>query len=325
MDLSTTYMGLKLKNPLIVSSSRITSTIEDVKKCADYGAGAIVLKSLFEEQFLANTNRLIDQDQKYFWYPEAIEFINQHSKEHGIKGYLKLIRDSKEQTNIPIIASVNCVTATEWPRYCKELVDAGADGIELNVAIVPKDEKISSLEIEDFYVKVVEEVRKNVNVPIAIKIGPFFSNGFNMTNRLCAAGVNGIVVFNRYYRPDIDIDTEEITRPNYLSCPQEMGQPLRWASLFAARVKCDIAGNTGIHDGNGMIKMLLAGVSAVQVCSTLYINGLGYIDTMVNDLHKWMAFKGYTKIDDFKGKLTKKHENIAAFERIQFLKQALGE
>jgi dihydroorotate dehydrogenase (fumarate) len=325
MDLSTTYMGLKLRNPLIVSSSRITSTIEDVKKCADYGAGAIVLKSLFEEQFLANGNRLMDQDQKYFWYPEAIEYISQHSKEHGIKGYLKLIRESKEQTNIPILASVNCITAAEWPRYCRELEEAGADGIELNIGIVPKDEKISSLEIEDFYVQVVEEVRKNVTLPIAVKIGPFFSNGFNMTNRLCQAGANAIVVFNRFYRPDIDIDTEELTRPNYLSCPQEMGQPLRWASLFAARVKCDIAGNTGIHDGNGMIKMLLAGVSAVQVCSTLYINGLGYIETMINDLHKWMAFKGYTKIDDFKGKLTKKHENIAAFERIQFLKQALGE
>ncbi len=325
MDLSTTYMGLRLKNPLIVSSSRITSTIEDIKKCADYGAGAIVLKSLFEEQFLANPNRLMDQDAKYFWYPEAIEFISQHSKDYGIKGYLNLIKESKQQTNIPIIASVNCVTPHEWPRYCKELVDAGADGIELNVFIVPKDERITSTEIEDLYVKIVEEVRKNVNVPIAIKIGPFFSNGFNITNRLCNAGVNGIVVFNRFYRPDIDTDSEEITRPNYLSCPQEMGQPLRWASLFASRVKCDIAGNTGIHDGNGMIKMLLAGVSAVQVCSTLYINGLGYIDTMVGDLQKWMAAKGYEKIDDFKGKLTKRHENIAAFERVQFLKQALGE
>jgi len=325
MDLSTTYMGLKLRNPLIVSSSRITSTVEDIKKCADYGAGAIVLKSLFEEQFIADSNRLMDQDQGYFWYPEAIEFINLHSKEHGIKSYLKLIQGAKAQCNVPIIASVNCVSANEWPRYAKQLVEAGADGIELNVFIVPKDEKISSTAIEDHYVKIIEEVRKNVDIPIAIKIGPFFSNAFNMTSRLCKAGVNGIVVFNRFYRPDIDIDTEEITRPNYLSCPQEMGQPLRWVSLFSTRVKCDIAGNTGIHDGNGMIKMILAGAAAVQVCSTLYINGLGYIDTMINDLQKWMTWKGYGKIDDFKGKLTRHHDNIAAFERVQFLKQALGE
>jgi dihydroorotate dehydrogenase (fumarate) len=325
MDLSTTYMGLKLRNPLIVSSSRITSTVEDIKKCADYGAGAIVLKSLFEEQFLADSNRLMDQDDKFFWYPEAIEFINQHSKEHGIKSYLKLIQGAKAQTNVPIIASINCVSSHEWPRYSRELVEAGADALELNVFIVPKNEKISSIEIEDLYVDIVREVRKNVEVPISIKIGPFFSNAFNMTDRLCQAGVNGIVVFNRFYRPDIDIDTEEVSRPNYLSCPQEMGQPLRWASLFSSRVKCDIAGNTGIHDGAGMIKMLLAGVSAVQVCSTLYINGLGYIDTMVNDLQKWMTWKGYENIAEFKGKLTKHHENIAAFERVQFLKQAFGE
>jgi dihydroorotate dehydrogenase (fumarate) len=325
MDLSTTYMGLKLRNPLIVSSSRITSTVEDIKKCADYGAGAIVLKSLFEEQFLADSGRLMDQDDKFFWYPEAIEFINQHSKEHGIKSYLKLIQGAKAQTKVPIIASINCVSSHEWPRYSRELVEAGADALELNVFIVPKNEKISSIEIEDLYVDIVREVRKNVDVPISIKIGPFFSNAFNMINRLCQAGVNGIVVFNRFYRPDIDIDTEEVTRPNYLSCPQEMGQPLRWASLFSSRVKCDIAGNTGIHDGAGMIKMLLAGVSAVQVCSTLYINGFGYIDTMVNDLQKWMTWKGYENIAEFKGKLTKHHENIAAFERVQFLKQAFDE
>jgi dihydroorotate dehydrogenase (fumarate) len=325
MDLSTTYMGLRLRNPLIVSSSRITSTVEDIKKCADYGAGAIVLKSLFEEQFIADSDRLIDQDDKYFWYPEAIEYINQHSKEHGIKGYLKLIHGAKQQTNVPIIASINCVTAHEWPRYAKELVDAGADGLELNVFIVPKDEKISSVDIEDLYIKIVEEVRRNVNIPISVKIGPFFSNTFNICQRLSKGGVNGIVVFNRFYRPDIDIDLEEITRPNYLSCQQEMGQPLRWVSLLSKQVNCDIAGNTGIHDGSGMIKMMLAGASAVQVCSTLYINGLGYIDTMISDLEKWMIWKGYKKIDDFKGKLTKHHDNIAAFERVQFLKQALGE
>jgi dihydroorotate dehydrogenase (fumarate) len=325
MDLSTTYMGLKLRNPLIVSSSRITSTIDDIRKCSDYGAGAIVLKSLFEEQFLADSNRLMDMDQKYFWFPEAIDYINEHSKEHGIKDYLKLIRGAKSVTNIPIIASINCVTSKEWPRYAKELVDAGADGIELNVAIMPKDESVSSTEIENLYVEVVEEVRKYVSAPIAIKIGPFFSNGFNITRRLGNAGANAIVVFNRYYRPDIDIDEEEITRPNYLSCPQEMGQPLRWVSLFSSRVGCDIAGNTGIHEGSGMIKMLLAGASAVQVCSTLYINGLGYIDTMVNDLKKWMTWKGYESVNEFKGKLTKRHENVAAFERLQFLKQSLGE
>ncbi len=325
MDLSTTYMGLRLRNPLIVSSSRITSTVEDIKKCSDYGAGAIVLKSLFEEQFLANTSRLIDQDQKYFWFPEAVEFINQHSKEYGINHYIQLIRDAKNAVNIPVIASINCVSANEWPRYAQSLVDAGADGIELNVFVVPKDSATSSSDLEDLYVKVVEEVKKNVSVPVSVKIGPFFTNAFRVTDRLCKAGVDGIVVFNRYYRPDIDIEEETVVRPNYLSCPQEMGQPLRWTSLFASKIKCDIAGNTGIHDGEAMIKMLLAGASAVQVCSTLYINGLGYIDTMVGDLKKWMDRKGYLTVDQFKGKIIQHTDNIAAFERVQFLKQSLGE
>jgi dihydroorotate dehydrogenase (fumarate) len=325
MDLSVTYMGLKLRNPLIVSSSRITSSIEDIKKCSDYGAGAIILKSLFEEQFLADSDRLMDMDPKYFWYPEAVEFINQHSKEHGIKHYLKLISESKKQTNVPIIASVNCVTASEWPRFSSQLEEAGADGLELNIFVVPKGVGVNSKELEDLYVEIVTEVRKNVKVPIAVKIGPFFTNGFQMVKRLSDAGASGIVVFNRFYRPDIDIENEQITWPNYLSCPQEMGQPLRWVSLFAKQVNCDIAGNTGIHDGEGMIKMLLAGAAAVQVCSTLYINGLGYIDTMVNDLKKWMMWKGYQNVGEFKGKLTKQHENIAAFERVQFLKQTLGE
>ncbi len=325
MDLSVTYMGLKLRNPLIISSSRITSSVEDIKKCADYGAGAIVLKSLFEEQFLADQARLMDMDSKYFWYPEAVDFINQHSKEHGIRSYLELIKHSKQAVDIPVIASVNCVTGSEWPKFSSQLVDAGADGLELNVFVVPKSEENNSKELEDLYISIVTEVRKNTSVPVAVKIGPFFTNGFQMVKRLSDAGANGIVVFNRFYRPDIDIETETISRPNYLSCPQEMGQPLRWVSLFASRVKCDIAGNTGIHDGNGMIKMLLAGAAAVQVCSTLYINGLGYIDNMLTDLQKWMGWKGYQSIDDFKGKMTRHHENVAAFERVQFLKQALGE
>lgn len=325
MDLSVSYMGLKLRNPLIVSSSRITSSIEDIRKCSDYGAGAIVLKSLFEEQFLADRNQLMDMDTKYFWYPEAVDFISQHSKEHGINSYLKLISEAKRHVDIPIIASVNCVTDAEWPKFSSHLIDAGADGIELNIAVVPKSEDTGSRDLEDLYVSIVSAVKHHIKAPISVKIGPFFTNGFQMVKRLYDSGAGAIVVFNRFYRPDIDIDSEEISRPNYLSCPQEMGQPLRWVSLFARRVKCDIAGNTGIHDGEGMIKMLLAGAAAVQVCSTLYINGLGYIDSMIADLKKWMAWKNYDRIDDFKGKLTRQHENIAAFERIQFLKQALGE
>lgn len=323
MDLSTKYMGFKLKNPLIVSSSKLTSNIEDIRKCADYGAGAIVLRSLFEEQFIASADKLADMDEKYFWYPEAVEFISSHSKDYGIRDYLKLIEQSKSYTRIPIIASINCVTPEEWPRFAKSLVDAGADGIELNISITPTNENIHSGQVEDIYVEIVQEVKKNINAPIAVKVAPLITNLMQLMKRFCAVGIDAVVLFNRYYRPDIDIETETVVAPNFISAPEEMGQPLRWISLISKRIECNIAGNTGVHDAEGMIKMLLAGASAVQVCSTLYKNGIGYLDTMLFDFEKWMIRKGYNSVDEFRGKITRHLPHLEAFERLQFIKLSL--
>lgn len=325
MDLSTTYMGLRLPNPFIVSSCKLTGNITDIRKCLDSGAGAIVLKSLFEEQLIANSNKLMDQDPKYFWYPEAVDFINSHSKEYGVGQYLQLISDAKKHAVVPVIASINCVTPTTWPQFAKSLVDAGADAIELNVAIFPAEGMRSSDEIEKQYVDIVKAVREYVDVPIAVKIGPLFTNIVQMVSSLCHAGMNGVVMFNRFYRPDIDLDLETVKSPNFLSAPEEMGQPLRFISLVAPKVKCSIAGNTGVHDAAGAIKMLMVGASAVQVCSTLYKNGIGYIDTMVHDLSRWMSSKGYDHIDQFKGNIIKYQENALAFERLQFLKTVLSD
>ena len=256
MDLSSTYLGLKLKNPIIVSSSRLTSTIENIKKCAEHGAGAIVLKSLFEEQLLADPEKLIDQDKKYFWYPEAVDFINEHSKEQGLKEYLDLIKDAKAETSVPIIASINCNTPDEWPKFAAKLEEAGMDRLELNISIMPFDEEASSQDIEDTYIDIVAEVKKNVTVPIAVKIGPMFTNIYGLVNRLDKAGADAVVLFNRFYRPDIDIENEKVVRNNVLSGPEEITQPLRWVSLLAGKVDCDIAGNTGIHTADGMVKHL---------------------------------------------------------------------
>lgn len=325
MDLSTKFMGLKLPNPFIVSSSKLTGNIHDIRKCLDSGAGGIVLKSLFEEQLIANSNRLMDQDPKYFWYPEAVEFINSHSKEYGVKQYLNLISEAKKHATVPVIASINCVTPTTWPEFSKTLVDAGADGIELNIAIYPTQSMKSSDEIEQLYVEIVKAVRENVDVPIAIKLGPLFTNIIQMITTLCQLGMNGAVLFNRFYRPDIDIETESVKPPNFLSAPEEMGQPLRFISLLSGKVECDIAANTGIHDAEGAIKMLLVGASAIQVCSTLYKNGIGYLDTMIHDLGQWMTDRGYEKINEFKGNIIKYQENALAFERLQFLKSVLSD
>jgi len=323
MDLSTEYMGLKLKNPIIVSSSKLTGDIKNIKKCADVGAGAIVLKSLFEEQLIADSNLLMDQDMKYFWFPEAIDHINKHSKERGLQQILKLIKEAKEHSDIPIIASINCITSHEWPQFAKTLEDAGADGIELNIAIFPFDKYMSCADIADKYIDIVKEVKKFVNVPVSVKMGNYFTNLVQMTNRLDEAGADALVLFNRYYRPDIDIETEQVVRENILSSPIEVTKSLRWVALLSPQLNCDIAAATGIHDYKGVVKQLLAGAAATQICSTLFNNGLSYIDTMLYDLEKWMQKKGYQSIAEFKGKVANKEENSQRFERMQFLKKEI--
>jgi dihydroorotate dehydrogenase (fumarate) len=325
MDLSTTYMGFQLKNPVIVSSSKLTGTIKNIKKCADHGAGAIVLKSLFEEQLLADTDRLLDQDEKYFWFPEAVDFINDHSKEQGLKEYLELITEAKSITSVPIIASINCNTPNEWPKFASKLQEAGMDGLELNISIIPFDETTTSQEIEDTYVNIVQEVKKYVSVPVAVKLGSMFTNLRALVNRLVDAGADAVVLFNRYYRPTIDIKDESVVRDNILSGPQEMTEPLRWVSLLAGRVECDIAGNTGIHTAEGVVRHLLAGASAIQITSTLYMNGIDYLETMISELETWMKEKGYSALSQFQGILSRDDANVSAFERVQYMKKTLTE
>lgn len=322
MDLKTKYLGLELENPIIVSSSKLTSNIEDIRKCADQGVGAIVLKSLFEEQLMADADELMDRDEKYFWYPEAVEFINQHSKEYGVKEYIALLTEAKEYTTIPIIASINCTTPNEWPKFAKTLEDAGADGIELNIAIIPLVGNVSSKEVEDTYIEIIREVKKYTSLPVSVKFGPLFTNPVNIIQRMDDAGVDALVIFNRFYRPDIDIDTESIVlHSNILSGPEEMTQSLRWVSLLSDKVKCDVAANTGIHDAEGVIKQLLAGADATQICSTLYSNGISYIGTILDELKTWMGDHNYNCINDFKGKIARDNEQAVSFARVQFMKR----
>jgi len=325
MDLSTNYMGLKLKNPIIVSSSRLTSDIKNIKKCAEKGAGAIVLKSLFEEQLLADPQKLMEQDEQYFWFPEAVDFLNSHAKEQGLNDYISLIQQAKEETSVPIIASVNCTTPDEWPKFAAKLEDAGADGLELNIAIMPFDDGITSLEIESIYGEIVSEVKKYVTLPIAIKIGPFFTNTLGLVKKLESTGADAVVIFNRFYRPDIDIDNVKVVRGDILSSPEEMTLSLRWVSVLAGRVHCDIAANTGIHDVEGVVKQLLAGASATQICSTLYKNGIKYIERLVSDLESWGKEHNYAALSQFQGKLGHDKGKAAAFERVQYMRKTLTE
>ena len=325
MDLSTTYLGLEIKNPIIVSSSKLTGDLANVQKCAEAGAGAIVLKSLFEEQLLADTGKLLDQDEKYFWFPEAVDFINDHSKEQGIKEYLALIEEAKKTTDVPIFASINCNTPNEWPKFAAKLEEAGADGIELNISIMPFDPAVSSQAIEDTYVEIVEEVKRYVNIPVAVKIGSMFTNLFALVHVLEGAGADGVVMFNRFYRPDIDIKNERVVRDRIFSSPEEMNEPLRWVSLLSGKVNCDLVGNTGIHDTESMIKFLLAGASGVQICTTLYKNGIDVIGTMLKELEDWLGKKNYSSLDQLAGKVSAVEGNASAFERVQYMRKTLTE
>jgi dihydroorotate dehydrogenase (fumarate) len=324
MDLSTTFLGIKIANPLIVASSGLTNSADRVKECADNGAGAVVLKSLFEEQLITAKKLLLNQDDMYFWYPQALEFVNTISKEEGITDYLLLIEKAKRSVSIPVIASINCVTPREWPRFATEIEKSGADGIELNIFIPPTNINLTGYKIEETYIDIILEVRKQVKIPIAVKVGFYFTSLYRMLYKISNLDISSLVLFNRYYRPDIDIDTIRVVAQNVYSTPHEITLSLRWIALLYGKINKELVAATGIHDYQGVIKQILAGASSVQICSTLYKNGVSYLRILLDDIEKWMASKGYSNLAAFRGLVAKSEENTEAFERLQFMKKTTG-
>lgn len=325
MNLSVNYLGINLPGPIIVGSSNLTNSVKKIKKCAEQGAGAVVIKSLFEEQILVDKGKLMSQEDMYFWYPEAVEFVNNFSKEEGVEQYLNLIKEAKSNVDIPVIASINCVSPNEWPVFASEIEKSGADALELNVQINPTKTLDEPKKIEELYFEIIKKVKENTVLPIAVKIGYHFTDLAGFIKKICATGVDGLVLFNRFYRPDIDINTMNIVHSNVFSSAEELTTTLRWVGLMSGRIDCDIAASTGIHDHAGVIKQLLAGASAVQVCSALYKNGIEYLGTMQNELKKWMEKNRFESIRDFKGKVSDDEELAEAFERVQFMKKTTGE
>jgi len=302
-DLAVTYMGIQLKNPIIVSSSSLTNTVEKIKRCEDSGAGAVVLKSLFEEQIEARTAE-IEEDSWPYPHPEAFDYVRQMGMRLGQDEYLKLIKDAKKAVKIPVIASLNCITPKWWNSYAAEIARAGADAIELNIAILPVDPKHSAEEIEKAYVRIVEGIRRKVDLPIAAKIGPYFTSLPRITRELRNAGTAALVLFNRFYQLDIDIEKLELTPGYHLSSPDEIYVPLRWIAILSTQVGCELAASTGIHDGSAAIKQLLAGAQVIQICSNLYQKGMGRIKEILEELGSWMDAHGYQKIEEFRGKMS---------------------
>ncbi len=323
-DLSTTYMGLPLRNPLIVSSSSLSKTLDGIKQCAAAGAGAIVLKSLFEEQILFETEDVARHSQPA-WHTEAMEYIQNMGMELGPRDYLTLIEEAKKAVDIPIIASLNCFSTRWWADYAKKLEVAGADAIELNIAMIVSDPRGTGEQLEEHYLKVLEEVHGRVNIPLALKIGPQFTSLANFAERLCRHGADALVFFNRFYRLDIDIEHQMLTAGNPFSTPDEQHLPLRWIALLSGRIDCDFSATTGIHQAEDAIKMLLAGANTVQVCSTLYKHGLEHIGTMLRGIEEWMTSFEYQTIGDFRGKLCQLNSSHAdMYQRLQYIKLFVG-
>lgn len=324
INLSANYMGISLKNPIVISSCSLSHSAEGVKRLADAGAGAVVLKSMFEEQILADVNKL-ELESSAMAHPEEIDYLRQMGMSQKSDEYLKIIEKSKEAVDIPVIASVNCVSDSSWTDYSKYIEAVGADGLELNIALMPKDPKENPNDVEKKIFRIIEVVKHNINIPVAVKIGPYFTSMTRVAEGIRKSGASALVLFNRFYQPDIDIDTYEFQSKNRYSSPSEMSHSLRWIAILFEKFGGSLAGNTGIHDGEAMVKQLLAGASVVEICSTLYINGLGQIELMLSFLEKWMSKNGYRDIDEFRGKISQKNAlQPEYFERQQYIRALVG-
>ncbi|MEN8226032.1 MAG: dihydroorotate dehydrogenase-like protein [Bacteroidota bacterium] len=324
-NLSTSYMGFTLKNPIIVGSSGLTNSVENIIEIEKKGGAAVVLKSLFEEQINHAVNKSMHSGVDSFSYPEAEDYISNYTRQNDVDIYLKLIREAKESVKIPIIASINCVSSADWISFARKIQDAGADGIELNIFILPSDPKRDAAQNEAVYFDIIGKVEKEVNIPIAIKISSYFSGLASTAVKLSWTGIKAMVLFNRFFSPDIDIDNFKVTATNVYSHPEELATSLRWVAMLSSRLHCDVAASTGVHDGAAVIKQLLAGAKAVQIASVLYKKGFDQIGIMLKDIEAWMDKHNFESVDDFTGKMSiNEFENPAAYERVQFMKHFSG-
>jgi len=322
-DLSTRYLGLRLKNPVIIASSTLVQNLQGVREAEAAGAGAVVIRSLFEEVIREKEAK---SGEVYSGHPEEYEYImSELNLEYGANYYLELIQNIKSQLNIPIIASINCTTPKLWINYAKRIEAAGADALELNLSLMPIDPGKSSLDIEQEFLSIIKAARDNIKLPLAVKLGPYITSLSRFANQICGSGVRSLVLFNRFYQFDIDVDKKEITGANWYSSPAEMSLSLRWISVLYKHINCELCATTGIHDSTGVIKQILAGATTVQLASTIYLNGFSVVNTILRDLSDWMDTQNYKNLDDFRGKLSlSQQKEPEQYERLQYIKALTG-
>jgi dihydroorotate dehydrogenase (fumarate) len=327
VDLKTTYMGLELRNPIIVGSSGLTKSLSGIKQCEEAGAGAVVLKSIFEEQFQVEQN-IPEEDINV--YPEALDYMRRGGLlEYAPQELTQMIEQAKKEMNIPIIASINCLSNKLWPSFARQLQDAGADGLELNIYFLPIDLDIPSIDYEKYHLDILEKVKKEVTIPVAVKLTTQVTALPHLAHRLAEAGCDALVLFNWFLVPDIDVHNLcTISRKGI----GDFHQSLRWVGLLSGRVRCDVASSGGIQSSEDVIKQILAGASAVQVCSHFYQKGLEETSHLLGGLEAWMAEQKYPDIASFRGDLSFKKQELSfkdlgeaeAYFRSQYLKTYAG-
>jgi dihydroorotate dehydrogenase (fumarate) len=320
-NLNVKYLGLDLKNPIIAGSCGLTNSIENLKAIESAGAGAVVLKSIFEEEiyleFAHEFSKLGPMDNNL----EFLDYYDYQIKKDNLRHYLTLISEAKKTLSIPVIASINCVTTQEWGFFAKKVEDAGADAIELNVFVLPTNLTQTSQDNERAYFDIVSRISSKVKIPISLKISPYFSNLGGVIRDLSFSEIKGLVLFNKFYSPDVDINQQKIVGSDVFSHDSDYKLSLRWIGMMANRVNSDLSASTGVHSWQSLVKMLLVGATTVQVVSALYQEGFPVIGDMIDNLEKWMVENNYESISDFRGKLSLDNTtNLAEYERVQFMR-----
>jgi dihydroorotate dehydrogenase (fumarate) len=323
MDLTTTYMGMTLKNPIVASASPLSESLDNIRRLEDAGASAVVMYSLFEEQITLESN-LLDHYLSYGTesFAEALTYFpNMATYKVGPEEYLNRIRRAKAAVDIPIIGSLNGVSTGGWIKYAKKIEEAGADGLELNIYYIPTDVKMTSAEVEEMHLEIVRDVKASISIPIAVKLSPFFSAMANMAYRLVEVGADALVLFNRFYQPDLDLEKLEVVPTLVLSNSNELRLPLRWAAILYGRVQADLAITSGVHTYEDVLKCMMAGAKVSMIASEFLRNGIHRVGQILEDMTWWMEEHEYASVAQMQGSMSQKHvAEPAAFERANYMK-----
>ena len=321
MNTQTKYLGLDLKSPIIVGSCGLTADVQKMVEMEKAGAGAVVIKSVFEEQIIydikKNTHIVAPTDN----YGDSYEYIAAHVADDSLQKHFQMIRDAKSRLSIPVIGSINCFSYENWLTYAIKFQEAGCDAIELNMAILPYETTLSADDVERTFSQIINTLRKSITIPISVKVGTYFTDMAKQMQQLSWMGVQGVTMFNKSVQVDVDIENETLRNASFLSNPEDLYNTLRWVAILSKKMRCDISASTGVYSSADVVKLLLSGATTVQVVSCLYKNGIDTLRELNDGLQAWMQKKGYDEIKQFRGKLAvQPNDNASVAMRTQFMK-----